>query len=472
MLKGAQTVYDAVIVGAGISGLVCGCYLAKAGMKVLIVEQHHKPGGYCTSFKRKEFIFDAAAHSFGGYKYGHVGKVFKELEIEKKLKFHRYDPSDIIITTDYKIAFWSDLDKTIKEFQSRFPDEALRIGEFFSFLFNPNPNSFSRIRSWTFKNLLDQYLCNDKLKAILSFPLFGNGGLPPSKISAFLGAKIFKEFLLDGGYYPEGCMQDLPNALAERFKEFGGKLILSMQAKKIQVRNNEVQGIVTEDGKFLSAKYIISNCDARETFLKLLGKEKLTEDFLVKLNGMIPSLSIFIAYLGIDKEFDNLPAPGVNVWYLFTYDLNRAYRAAERGDLDDIGGYMLHVLPDKKSVLAFMNIAYKGKNFWTLNKINALESFIKRIDREAIPGLSTHIIFKDAATPCTLQRYTSNYQGAAYGWAGTPAQLADPDFRKPSFMKGLYLTGHWTTQGLGIPGVVYVGYDTAKKIKRKEKLII
>lgn len=58
--------YDAVIIGAGIGGLVCGCYLAKAGMKVLIAEHHHKPGGYCTSFKRRGFTFDAAAHSLEG----------------------------------------------------------------------------------------------------------------------------------------------------------------------------------------------------------------------------------------------------------------------------------------------------------------------------------------------------------------------------------------------------------------------
>ena len=40
--------YDVIIIGAGIGGLVCGCYLAKAGLKVLIVEQHNKAGGYCT----------------------------------------------------------------------------------------------------------------------------------------------------------------------------------------------------------------------------------------------------------------------------------------------------------------------------------------------------------------------------------------------------------------------------------------
>ncbi len=68
MLVTNSNAYDAAIIGAGLGGLVCGCYLAKAGMKVLIVEKHFKPGGYCTTFKRKDFTFDAAAHSFGGYR--------------------------------------------------------------------------------------------------------------------------------------------------------------------------------------------------------------------------------------------------------------------------------------------------------------------------------------------------------------------------------------------------------------------
>jgi phytoene dehydrogenase-like protein len=91
-------------------------------MKVLIAEQHHKPGGYCTSFKRGAFTFDAAAHSFGGYREGGiVRKVFHELGIDNKVKITRYDPSDIIITPDYKISFSTDLDKTIKTFKTVFP---------------------------------------------------------------------------------------------------------------------------------------------------------------------------------------------------------------------------------------------------------------------------------------------------------------------------------------------------------------
>src|SRR5512143_1081650 len=99
-----NSIYDAIIIGAGIGGLVCGCYLARAGMKVLIAEQHFTPRGYCTSFKREGYTFDAAAHSYGGYRQdGSVRKVFDELGVDRKIKIHRYEPSDVINTPEFKV---------------------------------------------------------------------------------------------------------------------------------------------------------------------------------------------------------------------------------------------------------------------------------------------------------------------------------------------------------------------------------
>ena len=62
--------YDVIIIGAGIGGLVCGCYLAKYGTKVLIVEKNAHPGGYCTAFQVKGYQFDAFVHSLGNISPG------------------------------------------------------------------------------------------------------------------------------------------------------------------------------------------------------------------------------------------------------------------------------------------------------------------------------------------------------------------------------------------------------------------
>lgn len=470
MPKFSQDAYDAVIIGAGMSGLVCGCYLAKAGMKVLIVEQHNKPGGYCTSFKRQGFTFDAAAHAFGGYREnGIVRQVFRDLEADKKIKVNRFDPTDTIITPDYKISYWTDVNKTIEGYQTAFPNESNNIRQFFSFVMSPDPHSFSKIRSWTFENLLDKYFTDKNLKFVLAAPLLGIGGLPSSLMSAFIGVKLFSEFLLDGGYHPEGGMQALPDALTERFKELGGELRLSCLVKKIKVNDNKVTGVVLEKGSFVPSRYVVSNCDARQTFLKLVDKEKIENNFSLKIKSMTPSISNFILYLGLDGYFESLPNPGTTLCFFPHYNLAGSYQAAIKGDIESYGGYMLYISKEIPTILAIIPAPFRNKIFWENNKTNFLESFIYRIEKYSIPYLSQHIIYKDAATPQTLHRYTLNYRGASFGWAGTPSQLAVPDFKKSSFIQGLYLTGHWTTQGLGISGVVYVGYDIAKMILRKRK---
>lgn len=470
MINKLSETYDAIIVGAGISGLVCGCYLAKAGMKVLIAEQHSKPGGYCSSFTRKGFTFDAAAHSFGGYRSGGImNRILNDLRIADQLQIQRYEPSDVIISADHVTSFWADADKTIRGIQSAFPHEATGIQDFIHYLIQPDPIDIATLRNKSFQNLLDRFFSDNKLKAILSFPVLGNGSLPPSLMSAFSAAKIYSEFILDGGYYPAGGMQSLPDALSKRFKEYGGELLLSSRVEKIDTRDGTVTGVVLQKGRTLATKRVISNCDARQTFTNLLEPSSINKDFMDVLDNMTTSLSIFAMYLGIDGHFKTLPPAGTNTWYLPEYDIEALHKRACEMKGDRLADYyMVRVSPDNKSVLAFVNTAFKDKKYWQRCKTDCLMSLIRRIENTTIPHLSKHIIFQEAASPYTMYRYTLNQAGAAYGWAATPSQFAVPSFRKPQFLKGLFLTGHWTTYAQGVPGVAYLGYDTAKNILKRQ----
>lgn len=467
MAKIDKDAYDVIIIGAGISGLICGCYLAKAGLRVLIAEQHHIPGGYCTSFRRKGYIFDAAAHSFGGYREGGIiHKVFSECNLHDRVKITRYDPSDIIISPEHTVRFCSDVNKTIDSLQGSFPHERENIQRFFSFLTHGQPAEFAKLGKMTLHDLLQSYFTDQKLQAVLAFPILGNGDLPPSRIAAFVAAKIYTEFLLDGGYYPDGGMQALPNAMAQRFKEFGGTLLLSTLVKKINVTDNVVRGVVLENSEFIRARCVISNGDAHQTFFKLLGAKHVGREFLDTVENMVPSQGIFVLYIGVNT-FSGLPEPGVNCWFLPHYDIENMYslsRSEKNNKLPEY--YMVRVSPDRQTVLAFVNTPFRNERFWAKNKNDFMEKFIESIEKNTIPGLSQHIAHKEAATPATLYRYTLNYRGAAYGWAGLLSQFAKRDLIKPSFLEGLYLTGHWTTFGQGIAGVAYVGRFVANLVLR------
>src|SRR5689334_19317952 len=95
--------YDVIIIGAGIGGLVCGCYLAKAGLKVLIIEKNANPGGYCNSFEVKGYKFDGCVHSLGNLSQdGKFYQILNELGVYTRLELERYDPSDVIISKDHR----------------------------------------------------------------------------------------------------------------------------------------------------------------------------------------------------------------------------------------------------------------------------------------------------------------------------------------------------------------------------------
>jgi phytoene dehydrogenase-like protein len=130
---------------------------------------------------------------------------------------------------------------------------------------------------------------------------------------------------------------------------------------------------------------------------------------------------------------------------------------------------MLRVAPDKKTILAFFGAPFKTNLFWKEHKRRVADQFLNNIE-SFIPGLKKNITYYDAATPSTLYRYTLNYQGAAFGWAKMPSQIFNTSLSKTILINGLYMTGHWTSIAFGMPGTCYSGYETAKRILRKEKV--
>lgn len=463
--------YDVIIIGAGIGGLVCGCYLAKAGMKVLIVEKNAKPGGYCTSFTRGGFTFDACVHSLGsGSKEKIIGKVLQELGIYDRINLKRFSPTDIIISQDFKISFETDLKKTIFEIQKQFPFEKEIIGKFLNYLANVEGLSYLPIRNITFDQLMDKYFYNKQLKNIFSLLLFGNLGLPSTRVSAVTAIKFYQQFIIDGGYYPGDAMQVFPDLLALRFNELGGKLMFNSLVRKIHVDSGSVKGVSVDNGCFFSSKYVVSACDVVETFFQLIDEEIFKEGFLKKIYNFTTTLPLFILYFGFKSEMINKSFylhSGTNFWILPDDALENMYIRARNERIEHFSWFMVRIMPNNKSGMVFVNAPYADKNFWKQYKIDVMKTLISRLET-IFPGISKCIVFKDAATPQTLFRWTLNYRASAYGWEMCPEQSFALEFSRETLIKNLYLAGHWTTLAQGVPGVAYLGRDTAKIISAKE----
>ena len=82
--------YNTIIIGGGLAGLTAGATLSKFGKKVLLLEQHFKPGGCATTFKRGDFIVEVGLHEMSGMaEHGAIPQIFDLLEVNKAIDLLR-----------------------------------------------------------------------------------------------------------------------------------------------------------------------------------------------------------------------------------------------------------------------------------------------------------------------------------------------------------------------------------------------
>ena len=116
--------YDAIIIGAGLGGLTAGAKLAKAGKKVLLIEQHNVPGGCATTFKRKDLKIEVGLHMIDGLDKGDPKlKLFEELGILDNLEFKRVPEFYRFVKPGVDLTIPDSYEQAIEVLTERFPTE-------------------------------------------------------------------------------------------------------------------------------------------------------------------------------------------------------------------------------------------------------------------------------------------------------------------------------------------------------------
>lgn len=455
--------YDVIIIGSGLAGLVCGCYLAKNKFKVIIIEKHDRVGGYCSSFKRKKFTFDVGIHYFGAFrKLGELGRLHSEFNLGEYVRMKYLKNLDKVIMPNKSFLIKRNSKDTISEFKKKFPSEKDQLDLFFNFIFNKNfLDLFGSIRKKTFRDILDSFFEDEELKAGFEI-LLGNLGLPGNKISAVAAIALYKEFIFDGGYVFGGGTQAFSDALRSSFRSYGGDLLLSSEVKNISLKYSKISGVVLNDGKNISSNVVVSNSDATRTFVNLLDAK--TDESKV-VNSLIPSPSAFGVYLGLNIDISRVIKDKCTIWKFSSLDISGIYDNVDnlifKKDLDYVVAMFpsLHdstLAPKNKSTMQLLVLApYKSKSFWDNNKSLVTKKILNKA-KEIIPDLDNFIEVIEVATPHSFFKYTYNRDGSIYGWASTPEQISQSLMPTRTQIPGLFLCGHWVTGGLGQGGVASV----------------
>ena len=473
--------YDAVIIGAGIGGLICANLLARDGLRVLLVEQHYMVGGYCSTFRRKGFTFDAATHFYPllGNPATITGKLLCDLGVTNG--WVKMDPVDHFHFPDGStFAVPADFDTYLDKLKHDFPNEAERLDQFFALVREVYLSGLLTYFRWretdrldhysgmTLRQVLDQYFRDPKLKLLLAADC-GHWGSPPSRTSFVFDSMLRLSYFL-GNYYPRGGSQAFADELALRFEELGGHILTSASVRRIVVRNERACGVeiaASSRTHHVDAGVVISNADLLLTLERLIEPDHIDRDRVASIRKLRPTHPCFLVHVGLkDMPVEVLRAAHGYHWD--SWDSDRVATNSFKIFVPTL--YEPQMAPPGGHIVIVQKLTaidYDAIDDWTTHKASVEAYIMKNLER-VMPGFLEKVVVKLSASALTSHRFTLNHQGAMLGWEMSPEQLGEHRPALNGMLKNLYFVGHWTQPGGGITPVIVSAMQVARKIAGRQ----
>jgi all-trans-retinol 13,14-reductase len=499
--------FDTVIIGSGAGGLATALCLARAGQKVLVLEQHSVPGGWCHSFTLGGQRFSPGVHYIGLLDEGQsTSELYKGLGVANDLVFFRMNKNayDHCMINDQKFDFPAGIENLQTSLIKQFPKEEKNIKEYLTLVLRVNKElqlipklkgfwqnitvpfrtkHFGKFALFSLKRVVDWHIKDPVLKAILNAQC-GDHGLPPNKASFPVHCSVMNHYF-DGGFYPMGGGSGIVKAMTNKIKSYGGTVRTQQSVAKILVENKKAFGVELADGKQILAKNIVSNADPSITYLKLIGKENISKKLSKKLENTKYSVTSLILFLTLDMDVTAAGIDSGNIWKFKDEKIDQHFETLTKGDIlegDEFPAFFFSCTTLKDPVSFngryhnFEVVTYVDydsfKEFDELEdyhcpkyegfKKRIIEKFMNSIEK-IIPNAKQNLVQAELGTPKTNQFYVNSTRGNVYGTEKTLRQIGPFAYKSKTEIENLFLCGA-STLSHGVTGATYSGLETAARI--------
>ena len=493
--------YDAIIIGSGLGGLATAVILAKAGQKVAVFEKNAQLGGNLQTFSRQKHIFDTGVHYLGALSEGqNLYEYFRFLGISESLKLKKMDENGFD-----RISFDGDsnlyphaqgYDNFVKQLLPYFPEERENLEKYISKIQEVckafpayNLDLEGHYDEWVLYENTWEFICgitqNEKLRSVLagnSFLYAGN----KEKTPLYVHALIVNSYISSAYRCVLGGSQ-ITKLLVKELRKYNADIFKHSEIANINIENQSITSIETQEGKEFTAEKFISNIDIKALLKILDGQQAFPKSFVSRINMLEPYSACFSVHAVLKNR--KIPYFNYNIYHFKSE--NSVWKTDDYQKNNWPESYMLTCtessadpgFAESITVLTYMN--FDEVKIWE-NSINTVahpnprgedyENFKEKKTKLLVeevyrrfPEFQTAISSLHSSSPLTFRDYIGVQNGSMYGYEKDGSSPLKTMFSPKTKVSNLYLTGQSVNMH-GILGVTVGAFNTCAEILGRSEL--
>ena len=493
--------YDAVVVGAGNSGLSAAIRLQMSGKKTLLIEQHNLPGGCATSFVRGRFEIEPSLHELCDVGPDTMPGEVRQLLDEYGVKLNWVECPDCfrVISkysdgTPMDVTMPDGIDAFIAKMEEYVPGSTPKMQELFDlyeeirlgsgYISASNGKADPAYLKEHFPNLLRTgayptakvfraMKLPQKCQDILS-TYWGYLGVDMEHLSFFHYASMMQRYVKMGAYIPLHTSHELSSAMLDRFYELGGEAWFNCRAEEFLFDGDKLCGVRTTLGD-VECSICLPNINPDIIYGKMIPKELIPEreKKLSAARNKNFSARMFCAYFCLDCDYKELGIENYSYFLAGGSDSVEEYNKL-LGGLDTNEYCILlcynvanpEFSPEGTCVCSITTLASPKdwndlkQEDYVAKKEEMTDKLLKIIKDKTGIDMAGHVEEVSIASPWTFARYLGVPEGAVYGY-----EVKDWDGMMPRMMmlgsdypiKGLRPIGAAGPRGDGYSATMVTG---------------